>query len=231
MFALLLSDAMDPFYRNISSFPTAIFTFVLALCVLFWLVAILGWVEIDALDFDFDAGGVDASVDTSTGDGFSTHDVLGGLLIKFGFEDVPITVIISLISLVGWLVCYYAVLYLLNPFPGDFVRYLGGIPVFIGSLYVATMITSWLIRPLRPLFRKASQHVEKQVLGQVAVVRTSRVDNKFGEVKLDDGGAGLILKARANGEEVFATGDRVVLLEYLREENVYRVIAEKEFTG
>ena len=45
MFAILLHESMDPFYRNIASFPTALFTVLLAVCVLYWLCAVLGFVE------------------------------------------------------------------------------------------------------------------------------------------------------------------------------------------
>jgi len=56
MFAILLSERMDPFYQNISSFPTAIFTFLLAVVTLYWVVAVLGLVDIDVLDFDIPDG-------------------------------------------------------------------------------------------------------------------------------------------------------------------------------
>ena len=83
----------------------------------------------------------------------------------------------------------------------------------------------------RPLCRKARQETVKHVLGQTAIVRTSRVDQGFGEALLEDGGAGLIFKVRATGDDVFARGDRVVLFEHLPDENVYRVISESEFKG
>jgi len=58
MFAIFLTDNMDPFYQNIASFPTVFFTFFLLVVVLYWLVAVLGLVEIDVLDFDIpDADG------------------------------------------------------------------------------------------------------------------------------------------------------------------------------
>ena len=63
------------------------------------------------------------------------------------------------------------------------------------------------------------------------MVRTSRVDNDFGEAVLEDGGAGLILKVRSTGDATFVKGDRVVLLEHLKNENVYRVVSEAEFAG
>ena len=50
-------------------------------------------------------------------------------------------------------------------------------------------------------------------------------------MNLDDGGAGLILKARTTGDDRFVKGDKVVILEMLEDQNVYRVISEQEFLG
>jgi len=229
MFAILLSEGMDPFYQNISSFPTAIFTFLLAVVTLYWVVAVLGLVDIDVLDFDIpDAdGSLGANVDTDV----SIPDALAGLMLKIGLYGVPITIIISFISLFGWLICYYMVHVLAGVLPDGLLRYLIGTPILLVALFLSMMITAFIIKALRPLFKKAQQHTDKLVLGQTVVVRTSKVNNSFGEAILDDGGAGLILKIRSTGEQVFARGDRVVLLEYMKDENTYRVISEDEFKG
>jgi len=72
--------------------------------------------------------------------------------------------------------------------------------------------------------------MEKFIIGQTALVRTSRVDDNFGEAVLEDGGAGLILKVRATGSEKFKAGDKVVIFEKIDiENNVYRVISEDDF--
>mgnify|MGYP003686053313 CR=1 FL=1 len=220
MFAVLLSDKMDPFYQNISSFPTAIFTFFLLLFMLFWLVAVLGFVEIDALDLP------DIDLDTD----HATPDAISGLIMKFGLHGVPITITLSILSLLGWFISYYAI-YFFGGLLGDgLIRFGYGLMVFISTLYVAAKLTSIIIRPLKPLFKKMEQSTEKLVLGQTAVVRTSRVDNSFGEAILEDGGAGLILKVRSTNDDTFKKNDRVVLLEYVEDQNAYRVISEKEFT-
>jgi len=227
MFAILLSEDMEPFYQNISSFPTLIFTFFLAVTVLYWLVAVLGFVEIDFLDFDIPDADGNLGVNTQTEHG--TPDVLAGLMLKLGLHGVPVTVILSFLSLFGWLCCYYLVYFLFALIPDGLLQYLAGIPVLLGSLYIASVTTSVVIKPLRPLFKKAVQHTPKVVLGQTAIVRTSKVNNSFGEAVLDDGGAGLILKVRTLDEAVFKKGDRVVLLEYQESSNSYHVISEEEF--
>jgi len=225
MFAILLTDNMDQFYQNISSFPTVFFTFFLLIVVLYWLVAILGLVEIDALDFDLPEA--DADLDT----GLTNANVLAGLMLRFGLQGVPVTIILSFIALFGWFICYYVVHFLFGLVPNGLLTYLAGMPVLVGSLYIAVMITALLIKPLRPLFKKATQETVKRVLGQTAIVRTSRVDSVFGEAVLEDGGAGLIFKVRSIGETKFGKGDRVVLLEHDKEKNIYKVISEDEFSG
>ncbi|MFL0797701.1 MAG: DUF1449 family protein [Cellvibrionaceae bacterium] len=229
MFAILLSENMNPFYQNISSFPTAFFTFFLAITVLYWLVAVLGFVEIDALDFDIPDA--DGALDVNPDSGLSNANVLAGLMLRFGLQGVPVTVIISFVSLFGWFICYYIVHFFFGFIPGNLLKFIAGIPVLVGVLYIAVMITAFLIKPLRPLFQKAQQQTIKHILGQTAIVKTSKVDNNFGEAILEDGGAGLILKVRSTDQETFSKGDRVVLFERLEAENAYRVISENEFAG
>ncbi len=230
MFAFLFAEGMDPFYQNISSFPTLIYTILLVVCVIYWAGAVLGLVDLDILDLDlegFEGSGGDISTDSP----HSTPDVLAGLLLRFGLVGVPVTISISILVLIGWLLCYYTVHFVFPFVPGSFLKFVAGIPVLLGTLYVSARITGVLIRPLRPLFEKATQETVKHVLGQTAIVRTSRVDNDFGEADLDDGGAGLILKVRTTGDDQFVKGDKVVIYEKLSEQNIYRVISEEEFLG
>jgi len=220
MFAIFLSEEMNPFYQNISSFPTVIFTFFLLLFMLFWGGAVLGLVDVEVL------GVPDLDLDVDQ----TTPDAISGLIMKFGLHGVPITITLSILSLFGWFISYYGMYFLGDYFGAGLLQHVYGLIVFLVALVLSLKITSMIINPLRPLFKKMEQSTEKMVLGQVAVVRTSRVDEGFGEATLEDGGAGLILKVRTGAGDKFSKGDRVVLLEYLSEQNAYRVISEKEFS-
>jgi hypothetical protein len=222
MFAILLSKGMDPFYQNISSFPTAIFTFILAICVLYWLLAVLGVVDIDMLDID---------VDLDLGNEAATPNAMAGVMLKFGLNGVPVTIIISFLSLFGWLASYYSVHYLSPLIPEGLLYSLFGLLVLIIAFWVAVLLTTMVVKLLSPFFKKIEQQTFKNILGQSAVVRTSKVTTSFGEAFLDDGGAGLILKVRSSEDQTFSKGDKVVLLEYLEKENFYRVISEQDFTS
>lgn len=223
MFAIFLTEAMDPFYKNISSFPTLIFTILLLLCTFYWLLAVVGVVDLDFLDLNVPESDLDVS------QGHSGAGVLGGLLIRLGLNGVPLPVVVSLLTLFGWFISYYAVHFLGFLMPNLLMRLIVGLPILIGSTYLAALITSLILKPLRPIFESSNQQVEKNIIGMTAIVRTAKVDQKFGEATVEDGGAGLIVKIRTYDDEVFERDDRVVLLEYLVAEHAYRVIAETEF--
>lgn len=217
---MMLMSGAQTFYHIVMSFPTVLFTILLLVVLGYWLLAILGAVDISIMDFEMD---MDADA--------SALSNITAFMMRLGLHGVPVTIVISLIALIGWLICYYAAYFLQGLFSVSLVRYLVGIPVFLGSLYAAIMLTALVIRPLRPLFKRIEQQTIKRVMGQVAIVRSTLVNNLSGEATLADGGAGLILKVRTRGEQEFHRGDRVVLLEYVPEQYFYRVISEQEFLG
>lgn len=228
MFAIFLSTKMDPFYQIILSFPTVVFTTLLLFVLFYWALAAFGLVELEVLDFAF--AGNEAGT-SAAGDSLSSINVLAGVMLKLGLNGVPVTIIVSLIVLIGWLLSFSTSFFLFPLIPDGVLEFLLGIPVLLAVSYVSAWICAWIIKPLRPLFPTDQQDVQAQIIGRTAVVRTGVVDATFGEAVLDDGGAGLILKVRAFGAETFAHGDRVVLLEYLAADNTYLVASHAEFSG
>lgn len=220
MFAVFFLEGMDPFYENLTSFPTVFFSFFLLLSMMYWLVAVLGVVNIDALDVDLPEPDAD----------IGQINAVAGLMIKVGLNGVPVTIIVTLISMIGWLFSYYSVYFFVRDIESPLFHFLASVAVLLGSLYVAVMITAQIIKPLRKFFN-GEVTSSKTILGQVLIVRSSRVDEQFGEATFNDGGAGLVLKIRTSPDNEFKTGDRVVAYEYLKDQNVYRVISEAEFLG
>ena len=215
---------MELFLHTSLSFPTVVFTVMLVVVVFYWCTAALGLLDIDILDFDVDPD-IDLDVDAEGAEGFA------GLLMKLGLDGVPFTIVVTLITLTGWLLAYFSSHFILRFIPIDLIRYLVGAGIVLGAFFVSIPITAMFIKPLRPLFKKVQATTTKSILGQTAIVRSSKVTLDFGEATLEDGGAGLILRVRAEESVGFKRGDRVVLLEYLSEENAYRVISEDEFNS
>ncbi|MHA6079990.1 hypothetical protein ACVSML_27490, partial [Pseudomonas aeruginosa] len=200
---------MEGFLQTALSFPTVLFSFLLILAIIYWGIVALGMVEIDVLDLDAE----------SVVDGAGQAEGLAALLAKLKLNGVPVTLVLTLLSFFAWFLCYFVQLWLLSALPLGWLRYPLGAVVAVGALFLAAPLAATLCRPLRPLFRKLESTSSKSVLGQVAVVRSGRVTLQHGEALLEDGGAGLILKVRAEENKGFKRGDRVVLLEYLEAEH------------
>ncbi len=217
---------MDGFLVNISSFPTVIYTTLLVVVVGYWLLAFTGTFDMDAFDV-----GVDIDMDLELDGDISEIGGIAGLLTTLGLTGVPITIVISLLVLNAWIICYFLIL-LIPTFPQfiSLVQVAINIGVAIVSFMVSIPVTATMIKPLKGLFRKVNQApISKSLLGATCRIRSSRADADFGEAECQLEGASLIVKVRAVGDQTFNTGDRVVVIEHNKEKQVFNVVSEADF--
>ncbi|UQZ88490.1 hypothetical protein C4J81_04435 [Deltaproteobacteria bacterium Smac51] len=233
---------MTEFLANCLSFPVAVFTGMLIIALLYWVVAAFGIVDIDTLDLDADLD-VDVDMDLDVGgdasDGLDVSAAKGGaeglasLLFSLGLYGVPMTLILTFIALFGWFIAYYAFHFGLGVFfePG-LMRTLLGVGLLGLALAGAVILTSLAIRPLRPLFKKHEQTTGASLRGGLAVIRSTEVTENYGEAIYEDGGAGMLIDVRpANRNDTFKRGDRVVILSFDEVTRIYTIISEDEFKG
>lgn len=215
-----MQESFLVFITKISLYPTIIFTGLVMFVTLYWLVSLLGMADMDSVDF----GEPDGDISTLSSTGFFT-----GLMLKFGLYGVPLIIILSLISLIGWLLSYLYTSFLHQYFDSGLLYYLFGTGALIFVLVVSMWLTGMIIAPIRKNIAKIPKRNASSNIGKIAVVRTLSVTDKHGEVELNDGGAGLILKIRSDiNNDLLRQGDRVTLIEYLEETNTYRVAPVKE---
>lgn len=210
------------FITKISLYPTVIFTGLVMFVTLYWVVSLLGMTDMDSVEFGESGGDADVSNLSSTG--FFT-----GLMLKFGLYGVPLIIILTLISLIGWVLSYLYTSFLHQYFDSGVLYYLFGTGALIFVLVVSMWLTGVIISPIRKNIAKIPKRNSVSNVGKTAIVRTLSVTDKHGEAELNDGGAGLILKIRPDmNENSLKQGDKVVLVEYLNEANVYRVAPVKD---
>lgn len=212
------------FLNNIFAFPTVIFTALVALVALYWVATILGLSDMDTVDLDID-------VDVPDAGDISTTGILTGVMLRLGLYGVPFIYIFSGISIIGWILSYIYSSFLNQHFSSGILHYVFGTGAFILVLVVSMWLTGLMIAPIRKQIEKIPKRDSKSFIGQTAIVRSFTVTDSHGEATLEDGGAGLILKIRAMEGDSFAQNDTVVLLEYIAEENAYRVVSEREYLG
>ena len=235
--------AMMEIWRESITVYTLPATFLLGLCLVYWLFVILGALDIDAIDF---GGGHDVHADLDTGShGGSGHadlhadgelhadahaDADGGLetgdgwllsIMKFfNMLDVPVMIFVSVMSLALW---FFQVNlnWLLN---GNGEALLGfGLLFgsFIGSMFVGKAAAL----ALRPSFKKLNEGEKPiEVIGMEAVVKSAQVDQKYGQIEVDKGGAPLVLNARvAEDSEPISKGTTVIVYREDQDKGIYFV--------
>ena len=212
-----MQEAFLVFITNISLYPTIVFTGLVMFVTLYWVVSLLGLADMDSVDLG-DAGG-DADISDLSSTGFFT-----GLMLKFGLYGVPLIIILSLISLIGWLLSYLYTSFLHQNVDSGILYYVFGTGALVFVLVISMWLTGLIISPIRKNIAKIPKRNASSNIGKIAVVRTLSVTDKHGEAVLNDGGAGLILKIRSDmSDNQLKQGDKVVLVAYLDDANTYRV--------
>lgn len=237
---------MDVFLQIVTSFPTVVYTVLLLVVTAHWLLAALGILEVDTVDGLMPDGlgahgaghgighghdiGHGIGHDIGHGHGAHHHDAdAGGLLMKFGLHGVPVMVVFTIIAIVGWSVCYFVELFLLRGARLGVFAIPADIATMIGGLLLAIPVGRIVLAPVRRLLRRFAPVSQRPMLGRQGVVRSPEITQTSGTAEIDDGGAGLILQVRADVSGRFVRGDRIVLIEYLEDQNAYRVTSTEEF--
>lgn len=201
---------METFFAVAFSFPTAVFSVLLCVAIIYWLISLSGMGDVDA------EGDIDASGDFS------------GLMVTLGLQGVPLPLVLTLLFLIGWLTSYFIDLAFGALVPEGLLHWLYALAVIAVSLVVAVLSTSFLVRPLRPLFRRAYRlPLQKRIIGTPCVVISSTVTETSGRADAILDGAHLVLQVRS--QTPLSHRERAVLIEHIPDENAWWVVPESEF--
>ncbi len=228
---------MEVFLRVVTSFPTVVYSVLLLVVTVHWLLSALGILELDALDGllpdDIGTDGLHGAHGAHGADGthgsHGDHGSFGGFLMKFGLHGVPVMVVFTIIAIVGWSFCFLVDLHVIGAMPEGIGATLAGVATMIGGLLLSIPVGRMVLAPVRRLLRRYEPVTQRPLLGRYAEVRSPEITQTHGTAWVDDGGAGLILQVRCDVPGRFVRGDRVVLIEYLDEQNAYRVTSPAEF--
>lgn len=200
---------MTIFLANILAFPTIIFSILLSVAVLYWLISLTGLLGSD-LDLD-------------TGDGWLDF---GGLMTTLGLKGVPLPLLLTLVLLWAWLTTYSVQVL--------FATWLTGVIGIVVScvlipvaLLLGVVLSALLVRPFHSLLAESQQPTQTRILGCVCNVTSPTVDQHNGRAEAHLDGAHLILQIRSSTP--LTRGSRAVFIEYIAEKNLYWVVPEAEF--
>ena len=190
-------------------------TILLVPVAIYWLLSIIGAVDHDALGVDFDSGDAHHASDSPF------FEVMHGALRILNAKGVPLMIVLSLLIVYLWGGAMLGNLWF-NPALGNGI----GSLVAIGSLMAAVLLTRLTVAPLKPIFRLIQDDPEssKPVIGRSGIVRTAFVNEREGQVEVENAGAPLLLNARiADDSPSISRGTAVLIIRHEPTTGIYIV--------
>jgi hypothetical protein len=179
---------MRDFVGAAFGFPTALFSVLLIVVVLYWLIVLLGALDLNALDHaGHDVGGHDVG-------GHDGHDGHGGVLDLLGLGGVPVTVSASFLIAIAWFVSLSGT--------ALFGGVLAAILVLLVALVAGWAVTRLLALGLSRFFVQGPSPKRADFLGRPCVIRTGSVTETFGQAEVTaSDGSSAIVQVRQSGTD------------------------------
>jgi hypothetical protein len=212
---------MGNFMDAVVGYPTAIYTVLLGVVVIYWLLAVLGMVDIEG-------SGIDVDVQTHADGDTSDVGQLASYVVAFGLNGVPFSVAVSLLVLVAWTVSCLGGEWLLPLVPTMLLKLVAGTVLLVASAAIAIPITAVAIRPLRGLFVSHTAVSNAALVGQACRVVTGVVNEKDGRAEISRRGASLNIRVWAPTPNTLKRGSHALILEYDEAAGRYLIAAHED---
>nr|MDT0659852.1 hypothetical protein [Micromonospora sp. DSM 115978] len=199
---------MGEFLDVALGFPTVLFTFLLIVVVGYWLLVLIG-----AVDLDADSG---AAIETLGPDGDAGASAgLTGVLAGLGLGGMPASVALSLLIAAAWFVSLAGGVLLAALDAEPWVWVLLAIAVLAVAVVLAWLIAWLLMLPLRHFFPLGPQSSRHDFVGRTCVIRTRTVTTAFGQAEVTSSdGSSAIIQVRKAGDDPLGAGNTAVIYDY-----------------
>lgn len=170
---------MSHFIDLLIAAPTLPGTVLLGVCLAYWIMLIIGAVDLHVLHMDFDLH-VDADAAPDAG-----HASWGLVAFRFlNINDVPFMIWLSFFAMSYVVVAAAAIT--VRPVPNEF----GAIAAVIAcTTAVSLLATKALTQPLRGKFDTIEPNVADTLIGRTCVITTLEVSERFGQARVESNGA------------------------------------------
>ncbi|HEY1172764.1 MAG TPA: hypothetical protein VGH19_15460 [Verrucomicrobiae bacterium] len=195
------------------------FTVMLGGVVLYWLLVLIGMIDIDLPFFDGGDGVGDAAGGTEGGG--EDEGVLQPVLKFLNIGEAPAMSVVTIMVLCMWI---FAIL--VNRFFNPDHTVLMALGLFVPNLLVTAIITHFVAKPFAKMNRYLNTDYDKAppMVGLVGTVMTSELDGKFGTINIDIKGAPLTVQARSENGKIYKQGDRVQVVREDKSSGIYFVV-------
>jgi hypothetical protein len=246
-------EAFMDLFAVLTGYPTAIYTVLLGIVLVYWLLAILGLVDFESGGFGLDLGDAGGEIDLGDAGGevdlgdtggeadpgdapHGSHALdgeadgetasLASRLVAFGLGGVPISVVVSLLAFLSWFISAFASLWILPSVPTEILRLAAGTGILVGAFAAALPLAAVCVRPLRGLFVKNNAISNASLVGRECRIETGSVDENFGHAVVWGDGEEFHIRVVADVPNTLKRHDTALIVDYDEAARVYHVAAK-----
>jgi hypothetical protein len=191
-------------------FPTVLFTPLLVVVAVYWLLVSVGATGSDALDSVDDSGEASG---------------LNSLMSRVGLGRVPVTVALSSLICVAWFVSMMgSIMTSLLHITSTPLLIALGLVVLLIALVAAWAVTSGLVMSVQRFLPSRSSGSRNELVGRTCVIRIGEANEGFGQAEITTaGGASISIPVRTTGGEVLPVGSTALIFDHSAERDVFLV--------
>lgn len=192
-------------------FPSIVFTFLLGLLALYWLLVVIRIAPLELFERDS-----------------LKEDHLASTLVSLGFAGVPATLALTFILLIAGALTLAIEMLVLSLLPLGLLRIPVGVVVLWGSLVIASPVAAALCQALHRGLHRYRPFTRRCLLGETVVVKERQGGGEVAFAVLDNEPNGAV-KLLSKADSLPVQGERRVLVKYLPAEGAYRSVSEQEY--
>ena len=202
---------MNDLLHAATQFPTIVFTLLLGLLALYWLLVIIRLAPLELFERDS-----------------LKEDHLASTLVSLGFAGVPATLALTVILSIAAALTLAIELLILRWLPLGLIRIPVGVLVLWGTLVVASPVAAMLCQALHRGLHRYRPFTRRCLLGQTVVVTGYQGTGEQAFAVIDNEPNSTV-KLLSKRDALPVEGERRVLVKYLPEESAYRSVSEKAY--
>lgn len=202
---------MNEVLHAATQFPSIVFTLLLGLLALYWLLVIIRLAPIELFERDS-----------------LKEDHLASTLVSLGFAGVPATLALTVILSIAGALTLTIELLMLRWLPLGLLRIPVGVLVLWGTLVVASPIAAMICQAMHSGLHRYRPFTRRCLLGKSVVVieRQDAGEVAFAKIDKEPSSSVKLLSKRDGLPEL---GERRVLVKYLPDEGAYRSVSEQVY--
>lgn len=187
---------MPELLKNAFAGVNIIPTVLLILVVLYWIIAIIGVLDFDFFDLDFDLDGAD------------TSGPLYALVAFLNAKELPFMFVFSILTLNFWIIAM--LMYYLPIAAGGLLNTVLLIPALMLSMF----ITKFVCLPLKVILKYSSMQDNRgsEVIGQLCILKSDVKNGRLGQAEIKGDGASTVINVKSEYDVEFFHKDEVALV-------------------